>query len=69
MAKNDSDDQDALSRENSSEDLAPRDRDAPLTRQGPSEYNTLDIPLSYSGATLVTSGAFIARLSQFTAAD
>lgn len=52
MAKNDSEDQGALSQENSSEELDPRD--APLTHQGPSEYITSDLSL-----ILVTPGGTV----------
>lgn len=48
MAKNDSEDQGALSQENSSEELDPREQDAPLTHRGPSEYSTSDISFSFS---------------------
>lgn len=58
MAKNDSVDEGALSQENSSEELALRDRDAPLTHRGASEYQTSDLSLFHFGSTLVTSGQF-----------
>jgi len=46
FAKNDSEDPGVLSQENSSEELASRDRDARLTHRGASEYNASP-PLSF----------------------
>ncbi|CAK6957347.1 Hypothetical predicted protein [Scomber scombrus] len=69
---NDSEDQGALSQENSSEELAVRDRDAPLTHRGASEYNSSNLRVFGFGfhfADILTVLDSSASLSLFNASE